>query len=80
VKRTREVTAIHYRRSIKQPSSLVLHSPCPVCRTPLEVIVLNEVGETQSVGGKAGSKVAFRVVRGESPEHSNRPSKASPQG
>ena len=66
MKRTREFTAIHYRRSIKRPASLVLQSPCPVCGSPLEATLSNDLGETQRGGVKTGSKTAFRVAQQES--------------
>ena len=68
MKRTREFTAIHYRRSIKRPASLILQSPCPVCGSPLEANLSNDLGATQHGGVKTGSKTAFRVSQQGSPE------------
>ncbi len=44
MKRTRILTAIHYRRSFKKPVTRELPTHCPVCGTPL---VASEAGQTQ---------------------------------
>lgn len=74
MRRTRELTSIHYRRSIKRSASQRLHGYCPVCGSPLEVIVVNEPGETLGGGLKPVEETVFRLVR-EEPE--GRPGRGS---
>lgn len=79
MKRTRELTCIHYRRSIKRPASpnvqsQDLQSRCPVCGSPLEAVFISEPEDSQTDRLKAGQTIVFRVVRQESGE---RPDKGS---
>jgi hypothetical protein len=68
MRRTRELTSIHYRRSVKRPSaSQGLRGYCPVCGSALEVIVVNEPEETRGSGSRPSERTVFRLVR-EEPE------------
>ena len=67
MRRTRELTSIHYRRSIKRSASQRLHGYCPVCGSALEAIVVNEAEETREGGLKPVERTVFRLAR-EEPE------------
>lgn len=68
MKRTWELTSIHYRRSVKRPATPDIQSldHCPVCGTPLEAIRVNN---PEARGGlKAAQSIVFRVAQQESGE------------
>lgn len=70
MKQTREVTAIHYRRSVRRPASpdlqsRALRSHCPVCGSPLEAVPVNDPEDTQGGGLKAARGIALRVMQQE---------------
>lgn len=69
MKRTREFTSIHYRRSVKRPVSQELHACCPVCGSALDVIVVatNNPGNPRGAGRKIEERAIFPLVR-EGPE------------
>jgi hypothetical protein len=65
MKRIREVTAIHYRRSVRRlafpdPQGHALRSQCPVCGSPLEAVLVNDPEDAQG-GGQADRGIALRV-------------------
>jgi hypothetical protein len=62
MKRTRDVTFVHYRRSVRRSSPRDLHGYCPVCGSLLAVVV-NDSGDTWGVGSKVVERTVFRVVR-----------------
>jgi len=65
VKRTRELTSIHYRRTVTKPSSSGVqgqsHAHCPICGAPLEAIFVSDPGITGEP--RAATKIAFRVAQ-----------------
>ena len=66
MKRTQELTSIHYRRTVTKPASLEVQSQshcsnCPVCGAPLEAIFVREPGGTGNL--QVASRVAFRVAQ-----------------
>ena len=66
MKRTRELTAIHYRRSIRTSASsnvqnLELQGDCPVCGTRLAVSLGKDSADRAGVN--AAQKATFRVVQ-----------------
>jgi hypothetical protein len=70
MKRTREVTAIHYRRSVRRSASPDLQSQalgdrCPVCGSPLEAGPVNDPEDTQGGGLKAVRGIALRLMQPE---------------
>jgi hypothetical protein len=75
MKRTRELTSVHYRRSVKRLASLdvqnqSLQCRCPVCSTPLEAILVSEPGDSQKDRLRA-QRAVLRVAQKESGEMSN---------
>ncbi len=61
MKRTLEVTAIHYRRTVKRPTSRVLHGYCPVCGSPLEAAFVPPA-DPQTGNCKSEGETVFCVV------------------
>ena len=66
MKRTKEVTAIHYRRSVRRLAfpdlqAHALRSHCPLCSSPLEAVLVNAPEDTQGGGLKADRGIALRV-------------------
>lgn len=47
MKRTRELSVIHYRRSVKRSVSRTFPSHCPACGSSLPAGAVNEAGQTQ---------------------------------
>ena len=65
VKRTRELTSIHYRRTVTKPSSSDVqsqsHTRCPICGAPLEAVFVSDPG---GMGGpQAVPRIAFPVAQ-----------------
>jgi len=62
VKRTRELTSIHYRRTVTKPSSSDVqsqsHTRCPICGASLEAIFVSDPG-----GPQAAPRIAFRIAQ-----------------
>jgi len=71
MKRTRELTAIHYRRSVKRPVSQELRACCPVCGSPLDVVVVatSNPGDPRSGGHIPEERTIFPPVCEESDGH-----------
>ncbi len=72
MKRSRELTSIHYHRSIRRPASPNARSSCfqgqcPVCGNSLEAILVSEPADTL-----LGSRIALRLVKHESVECSKK--------
>ena len=63
MKRTREVTSIHYRQRFRRSVSAVLHGYCPVCGSPLEAAVTGESDspDQQRRESKPEGKVVFHL-------------------
>jgi hypothetical protein len=79
MKRIREITAIHYRRSIKSPASPSVQNPglqskCPVCSAPLEAILVSDPWHCE---GLRAPKISFRVVRQQPDARSDKDSAAA---
>jgi len=68
MKRTRELTAIHYRRSLKRPAAPDQPN-CPVCGSPLQESPVNDLAGLQRGHVKAGPRVAPLVERPEPSGH-----------
>ncbi len=71
MKRTQELTAIHYRRSVKRPLSpspqnADLQDRCPVCGTRLAVVFVQSSEDAK--GAHAAQKVVSRGVQKRSDE------------
>jgi len=74
MKRTWELTSIHYRRSVKRPATPETQSldHCPVCGTLLEAIRLNN---PEARGGlNAAQRIVFRVAQPESGKRADKDS------
>jgi hypothetical protein len=74
MKRTRELTSIHYRRSVKRRASVNvqsrgLQSHCPSCGTSLEVVLVSDPGYGGSP--KAAQKIGSHLAQQECHERSN---------
>ncbi len=71
MKRTREVTSIHYRQRFRRSASAVLHGYCPVCGSPLEAAVTGESDspDPQRRGCQPEGKVVFHLVSEDLGEH-----------
>jgi hypothetical protein len=66
MRRTRELTSIHYRRLVKRSrASLGLRGYCPVCGSALEVIVVDEPEGTRGGSAKPVERTVFRLAREE---------------
>jgi hypothetical protein len=65
MRRTRELTSIHYRRSVKRTASQGPRGYCPVCGSALEASVVNEPAETPGGSPTPVERTVFRLVRGE---------------
>jgi len=65
VKRTRELTSIHYRRTVTKPSSSGVqgqsHAHCPICGAPLQAVVVSE--PTGTAGTQATPRIALRIAQ-----------------
>lgn len=67
MKRTQELTSIHYRRSVKRSASRVLHGHCPVCGSPLEAVAAGANGpeNTQEGDRESAERIVIHLVRKE---------------
>ena len=66
MKRTRELTSIHYRRTVTKPSSSDIqsqshYSTCPICGAPLEAVFVSE--PTGTAGPQATPRIALRIAQ-----------------